>query len=86
MATEETYINLVNTVSEVFGMATFDAKDMIVSGNVTIDGKSWSSVDGFNIPLSEVDGKEIEIDSNPKSIKFILNASELNEYRSFPSE
>lgn len=85
MATDN--VNLINVVAGVFGLATFDVKDMILSGTVTIDGESWTPIAGnFDIPLSEVDGKEVEINSSPKSIKFTLNLSELNGYRVDGSE
>lgn len=84
---DEKYFNLVNVVSGTFGLATFDVKDMINGGTVTIDGKEWRPKEGkFDIPMSEIDGKEIEITSFPKSIKFTVDSEALNEYRTSSPE
>jgi hypothetical protein len=81
-STEDKYLNLVTVAGGIMGLATFDVKDMILSGTVTIDGKDWRPTDGnFDIQMSEIDGKEVEITSFPKSIKFTLDSKALNEYR-----
>lgn len=80
-------VNLINAVSDQFGLATFDARDMILSGTVSIDGKEWRPKDGnFNIDQDDIQGKEIEIISSPKSLKFTFDAAELNEYRTSPDQ
>lgn len=85
--TPEKYVNLVTVAAGAFGLATFDVKDMILGGKVTIDGKEWRPEDGnFDIRLSEIDDKEVEISSFPKSIKFTLDNSSLNEYRTTSPE
>lgn len=80
-------VNLINAISEQFGLATFDVKDMISSGTVTIDGSEWRPKDGnFNIPLDDIQGKELEIVSSPKSVKFTFDSADLNEYRTITPE
>lgn len=80
-------VNLVTVAAGTFGLATFDVKDMILGGTVTIDGKEWRPKDGnFDVRLSDIDGKEIEIVSFPKSIKFTLDQKSLNEYRTSSPE
>lgn len=80
-------INLINVAAGAFGLATFDVKDMILSGTVKIDGKEWRPTEGnFDIRLDDIDGKEIEIISSPKSIKFTLDYQQLNEYRTVSPE
>lgn len=75
-------VNLINAVSELFGLAIFEVRDMLLSGTVTIDGKEWSPKDGdFNVPLDDIQGKEVEIKASPKSVKFNFRSEELNEYR-----
>lgn len=75
-------VNLVNVISDQFGLATFDARDMILSGTVKIDGSEWRPKDGdLNIPLNDIHGKEVEITSSPKSVKFTFDQADLNEYR-----
>ena len=83
---KEKPVDLVSVVSESFGLAVFDVKDMILGGTVTIDGKEWRPEEGrFDIYPSEIDGKEIEVTSFPKSIKFTYDKNSLNEYRTSPS-
>ena len=75
-------VNLINAISEQFGLAVFDVKDMIASGTVTIDGKEWRPENGdFNISLDDIQGKEVEIVASPKSVKFTFDSADLNEYR-----
>lgn len=81
------FLNLVTVAAGAFGLATFDVKDMILGGKVTIDGKEWRPENGnFDVRLSEIDGKEVEISSFPKSIKFTLDNDSLNEYRTSSPE
>jgi hypothetical protein len=80
-------VNLVNVISEQFGLATFDARDMILSGTVTIDGSKWIPENGdLNISVDDIQGKEIEIVSSPKSVKFTFDSADIDEYRTSPSE
>lgn len=80
-------VNMVTVAAGAFGLATFDVKDMILGGSVKIDGKDWRPKDGnFDIRLDEIDGREIEIISSPKSIKFTLDYKQLNEYRTSSPE
>jgi hypothetical protein len=80
-------VNLVNVISEQFGLATFDARDMILSGTVTIDGSKWVPENGdLNISVDDIQGKEIEIVSSPKSVKFTFDSADIDEYRTSPSE
>lgn len=84
---DDRYINIVTVAAGAFGLATFDVREMVLSGTVTIDGKEWRPKDGnFDIRLSDIDGKEVEIASNPKSIKFTLDYAALNEYRTTSPE
>lgn len=80
-------VNLINAISEQFGLATFDVKDMIASGTVTIGGSEWRPKDGdFSIPLDDIQGKEVEITSSPKSVKFTFDSADINEYRTSSSQ
>lgn len=84
---DDKYINIVTVAAGAFGLATFDVREMVLSGTVTIDGKEWRPKDGsFDIRLSDIDGKEVEIASNPKSIKFTLDYAALSEYRTTSPE
>lgn len=80
-------VNLINAVSEQFGLATFDVKDMILSGTTKIGNSEWRPKDGdFNIEIDDIQGKEIEIISSPKSLKFTFDAADVNEYRTSSPE
>lgn len=75
-------VNLINSVSDLFGLAIFEVREMLLTGTVTIDGKEWSPKDNeFMIPLDEIDGKEVEIKGTPKSVKFNFRSEELSGYR-----
>lgn len=79
--TETQTVNILSVVSELFGMPASRVKEMIGLGSMHIDSERWSADGGFNIPLSSIEGKMIEIVSQPTSIKFTFNSEDLNEYR-----
>lgn len=80
-------VNMINAVSDLFGLAIFEVREMLLTGTITIDGKEWSPKNGdFTIPLDDIQGKEVEIKASPKSVKFNFRSEELNEYRTSPPE
>jgi hypothetical protein len=74
-------INILSVVSELFGMPASRVKEMIGLGSMHIDSDRWIPDGGFNIPLSDIEGKLVEIISLPTSIKFTFNSEDLNEFR-----
>ena len=74
-------VNILSVVSELFGMPASRVKQMIGLGSLHIDSERWLPDGNFDIPLSDIEGKMIEIVSQPTSIKFTFNSEDLNEYR-----
>ena len=74
-------VNILSVVSELFGMPASRVKQMIGLGSMHIDSERWLPDGNFDIPLSDIEGKMIEIVSQPTSIKFTFNSEDLNEYR-----
>lgn len=74
-------VNILSAVSALFGMPASRVQEMIGLGSIHIDSERWLPDGNFDIPMSSIEGKMIEIVSQPTSIKFTFNSEDLNEYR-----
>ena len=74
-------VNILSAVSSLFGMPATRVQEMIGLGSIHIDSERWLPDGNFDIPLSSIEGKMIEIVSQPTSIKFTFNSEDINEYR-----
>jgi hypothetical protein len=79
--TDVEYVNILSVVSQLFGMPASRVKEMIGAGSMHIDSERWYPEGSFSIPLSSIEGKLVEIISQPTSIKFTFDSEHLDEYR-----
>lgn len=71
------HVALPNVVADMFGMSPDAALLMIrTAGNeVTIDGEQVKVKSGGLVPLEDVDGKEVVIKGDHRTVSFTYNAS-----------